>query len=136
MKNIKWLGLVAFIMLSSCAHLSEQKKQEHLEAKQKLFMKALRWKSYEMAASVIRFRNPARRLAPIDGLNNITVTSYDLIASLPNAEDGSVVAQALFSYIQDSTGHVYQLKHTQVWWFDDEAKQWFLDSDMPEFKLD
>ncbi|MDX2424924.1 MAG: hypothetical protein QNK15_01595 [Cycloclasticus sp.] len=136
MKNIKWLSIVVFLLLSSCAHLSEQKKQEHLEAKQKLFMKALRWKSYDMAASVIRFRNPARRLAPIDGLNNITVTSYDLIASLPNAEDGSVVAQALFSYIQDSTGRVYQLKHTQVWWFDEEAKQWFLDSDMPEFKLD
>ncbi|MEH6502363.1 MAG: hypothetical protein V7682_00530 [Cycloclasticus sp.] len=135
MKNIKWLGLVALIMLSSCAHLSEQKKQEHLEARQKLFMKALRWKSYDMAASVIRFRNPARRLGPIDGLNTITVTSYDLIASLANEEDDSVVAQALFGYIQDSTGRVYQLKHTQIWWFDEESKQWFLDSDMPDFKL-
>ena len=124
------------MMLSACAHVTEQKKQEHLEAKQKLFMKALRWKSYETAATVIRYRNPARQLAPIDGLNKITVTSYDLLGSVPNAEEGTVVSQALFGYIQNETGRVYQIKHTQVWWFDEELKQWFLDSDMPDFKLD
>lgn len=136
MKNIKWLCVVLIMMLSACAHVTEQKKLEHLDAKQKLFMKALRWKSYETAASVIRFRNPSRQLAPIDDLNKITVTSYDLIGSAPNTIDDSVVAQALFSYIQNDTGRVYQIKHTQVWWFDDELKQWFLDSDMPDFKLD
>jgi len=112
------------------------KKLEHLDAKQKLFMKALRWKSYETAASVIRYRNPARKLAPIDGLNKITVTSYDLIGSVPNAEDDTIIAQALFGYIQNETGRVYQVKHTQVWWFDEESKQWFLDSDMPDFRID
>jgi len=66
----------------------------------------------------------------------ITVTSYDLVGSVPNTEDDTVVAQALFGYIQNETGRVYQIKHTQVWWFDDELKQWFLDSDMPDFKLD
>ena len=136
MKNIKWLCVVLIMMLSACAHVTEQKKLEHLDAKQKLFMKALRWKSYETAASVIRFRNPSRQLAPIDDLNKITVTSYDLIGSAPNTIDDSVVAQALFGYIQNDTGRVYQIKHTQVWWFDDELKQWFLDSDMPDFKLD
>lgn len=136
MKNIKWLCVALLVMLSACAHVTEQKKQEHLDAKQKLFMKALRWKSYETAASVIRYRNPARKLAPLSGLNRITVTSYDLLGSMPNKEDGTVVSQALFGYIQNETGRVYQVKHTQVWWFDDELKQWFLDSDMPNFKLD
>jgi len=136
MKSIKWLCVALIMMLSACAHVTEQKKQEHLEAKQKLFMKALRWKSYETAASVIRYRNTARQLAPIDGLDKITVTSYDLVGSVPNTEDDTVVAQALFGYIQNETGRVYQIKHTQVWWFDDELKQWFLDSDMPDFKLD
>lgn len=128
------VGLI--LMLSACAHITEQKKLEHLDAKQKLFMKALRWKSYETAASVIRYRNPARKLAPIDGLNKITVTSYDLIGSVPNAEDDTIIAQALFGYIQNETGRVYQVKHTQVWWFDEESKQWFLDSDMPDFRID
>ncbi|PHS73210.1 MAG: hypothetical protein COB22_02825 [Cycloclasticus sp.] len=135
MRNIKWICFIVIIMLSGCAHLSEQKKLEHLDAKQKLFMKALRWKSYEAAASVIRFKNPARRLAPIEGLGKITVTSYDLIGSVPNLVEGTAVAQVLFEYIQDSTGRVYQVKHSQNWWFDDESKQWFLDSDMPEFKF-
>jgi len=136
MKNIKWLSVVLIMMLSACAHLTEQKKLEHLDAKQKIFMKALRWKSYETAASVIRFRNPARQLASIEGLNKITVTSYDLIGSVSNTDDDTVVAQALFGYIQNDTGRVYQIKHTQIWWFDEESKQWFLDSDMPDFKLD
>ncbi|MGB0237359.1 MAG: hypothetical protein ACPG4B_00745 [Cycloclasticus sp.] len=136
MRKIKGLSIVLVMMLSACAHITEQKKLEHLDAKQKLFMKALRWKSYETAASVIRFRNPARQLGPIDGLNKITVTSYDLLGSAPHADDGSVVVQALFGYIQNDTGRVYQIKHTQIWWFDEESRQWFLDSEMPDFKLD
>lgn len=135
MKNTKWFCFLVILLLSGCAHLQEEKKLEHLDAKQKLFMKALRWKSYEAAASVIRFKNPARQLAPIEGLNKITVTSYDLIGSVPNVQEGTALAQVLFAYIQDSTGRVFKVKHTQNWWFDDESKQWYLGSDMPDFKL-
>lgn len=56
--------------------MSEQKSLEQLDAQQKLFMKAMRWKSYDVAASVIRFENPTRRLAAINGLNKVTVTSW------------------------------------------------------------
>jgi hypothetical protein len=84
MKNTKWLMLVAILMLSACAHIGEQKSREYLEAQQKLFMEAMRWKSYDVAASVIRFKNPARKLASIERMNKITVTSYDLVASIAN----------------------------------------------------
>ncbi len=134
MKLMKILLVLPVFILSACAHLGEQEQLEHLEVKQKLFMKALRWKSYEMAASVIRFKNPARQLAPLDELGKITVTSYELIASQPNLQQGTAAAQVLFSYVQDETGRVYQLKHDQHWWFDEESKQWFLASDMPMFK--
>jgi len=136
MKLIKSLCLLGFLALTACAHLGEQKKMEHLDAKQKLFMKALRWKSYDVAASVIRFKNPSRALAKLDDLNKISVTSYDLITSQPNLKEGTALAYVVFSYVQDETGRVYELKHSQNWWFDDESKQWFLGSDMPVFKLD
>ena len=136
MKLIKSLCLLGFLALTACAHLGEQKRMEHLDAKQKLFMKALRWKSYDVAASVIRFKNPARKLAKLDDLNKISVTSYDLITSQPNLKEGTALAYVVFSYVQDETGRVYELKHAQNWWFDDESKQWFLGSDMPVFKLD
>ena len=87
MKNKRNLLLLAFIVLiGGCAHLKDQKKYEHLEAKQKIFMKALRWKSYETAASMIRFKNPSRRLGSIEYLDKVTVTSYELISSLPDIE--------------------------------------------------
>jgi hypothetical protein len=41
----------------------------------------------------------------------------------------------VFDYIQDETGRVYQLKHTQHWWLDEETKRWYLESDMPDFKF-
>jgi len=135
MLKIKWISLMMVVLLSSCAHISEQKKLEHLEAQQKIFMKALRWKAYDTAATVVRFRNPARRLAPIQGLEAITVTSYELLTSLPQEADDSVLAYVLFDYVQNNTGRVYQLKHKQIWWYDDTLKRWFLDSDMPNFKL-
>jgi len=135
MQKLKWLWLLAIFILPACAHVKEEKSLERLDAQQKLFMKAMRWKSYDVAASVIRFKNPARRLGPIDGLQKITVTSYDLIASIPNFKEGTAVAQVLFGYIQDDTGRVYQIKHQQKWWLDEETKRWYLASDMPEFKL-
>jgi len=46
------------------------------------------------------------------------------------------VAYVLFDYIQDDTGRVYSVKHTQNWWVDKETKRWYLNSDMPDFKLD
>lgn len=136
MKSLKILCLLGFLTLTACAHIGEQKKLEHLETKQKLFMKALRWKSYDMAASLIRFKNPARKLASIEYLNKITVTSYDLISMQSDLAKGTATAYVLFAYIQDDSGRVYKLKHTQSWWFDEELKQWFLASDMPMFKVD
>jgi len=136
MKKLKWLWLLAIFILPACAHVKEQKSLERLDDTQKLFMKAMRWKSYDMAASVIRFKNPSRMLAPIAGLSNITVTSYELIASRPNLEEGVAVSYVLFDYIQDDTGRVYSVKHTQNWWLDEESKRWYLASDMPDFKLD
>jgi len=133
---MKLLCLLILFALTACAHVGEQKKLEHLDAKQKLFMKALRWKSYDMAASVVRFKNPARTLAKWDYLNKITVTSYELITSQSNLKEGTALAYVMFAYVQDETGRVYKLKHRQNWWFDDESKQWFLGSDMPVFKLD
>jgi len=136
MQKLKWLWLLVIFILPACAHVKEQKSLERLGDQQKIFMKAMRWKSYDMAASIIRFKNPARQLAPIDGLSNITVTSYELIASRPNLEEGVAVAYVLFDYIQDDTGRMYSLKHTQNWWVDKETKRWYLASDMPNFKLD
>lgn len=136
MKNKKnWL-LMAFIMLVGCAHLKDQKKYEHLEAKQKTFMKALRWKSYETAASMIRFKNPSRRLGDINYLDKVTVTSYELITSVPDIEKGEAIAYVIFEYTQNETGRFLTLKYTQNWWFDEESRQWFLASDMPDFKTE
>jgi len=136
MKRLKIFFILFVLTLSACAHLGEKKRLEHLEAKQKLFMKALRWKSYDTAASLIRFKNPARKLASIEYLNRITVTSYDLISLQPDLAQGTATAYVLFAYIQDESGRVYKLKHTQNWWFDKESKQWFLASDLPMFKVD
>ncbi len=137
MKNKRnWLLMAFIVLIGGCAHLKDQKKYEHLEAKQKIFMKALRWKSYETAASMIRFKNPSRRLGSIEYLDKVTVTSYELISSLPDIEKGEATAYVLFEYTQNETGRFLTLKYTQNWWFDEESRQWFLASDMPDFKID
>lgn len=136
MKNIMWLWIIAILALPGCAHVKQEKDLERLDNRQKLFMKAVRWKSYSTAAGVIKYRNPARRLAPLDGLDDITVTSYDLLGSVVNFEENTAVAQVLFGYIQEKTGRTHKITHDQLWWLDEETNQWFIDGDMPDFKLD
>lgn len=131
-----WWGVVFCVLfLSGCAKLGHEKKGNQLTAKQNLFSKALRWKSYDLAAGVIRFKNPARTLVSTEPLNKITVTSYDLVSSIPDMEKGEAKAFMLFGYVQNATGKVFQVRHQQDWWYDEESKQWFLNSDMPDFKI-
>lgn len=140
MKNIKPVLMLLSLLLmslffSGCAHLSDQKKYEKLEAKQRFFWKALRWKSYDSAASVIKFKNSARTLAPIDDLSQITVTSYDQIGVVTEGvEEGDVKIVVRFDYVQNQTGRVKQVKHVELWWYEEDSKQWYLSSDMPAFK--
>ena len=138
MNNVKWFGffLIIAALTSGCAHLSSEKKYEKLEATQKLFWKSLRWKSYEGAVRVIRFRNPARKLASIENLNRITLTNYEEGASISTGEEDVYTTDVIFSYVQDETGRLLQVKHKETWWYDKETKNWFLDSDMPDFKFD
>jgi len=138
MNNVKLFGffLIIAALTSGCAHLSSEKKYEKLEATQKLFWKSLRWKSYEGAVRVIRFRNPARKLASIDNLNRITLTNYEEGASISTGEEDVYTTDVIFSYVQDETGRLLQVKHKETWWYDKETKNWFLDSDMPDFKFD
>ncbi len=136
MKNLSWLLFVTLLFASGCAHLATEKKLEKLQTTQKLYWKSLRWKSYERAASVIRFRNPARQLADFDDLNGITVTNYEEGASLPTAEEDVYKTHVQFSYVQNSTGRLLQVRHEEIWWYDAETKAWYLDSDMPNFRMD
>ncbi|PCI21632.1 MAG: hypothetical protein COB62_02935 [Piscirickettsiaceae bacterium] len=137
MKKIAYLLVIlVVVMTSGCAHLSAEKKFEKLQATQKLFWKSLRWKSYDTAVSVIRFRNPARQLAAIDDLDKITISNYEETASLPTAEEDVYTIVVLFSYVQNETGRLLQVKHKEIWWYDKESKRWFLDSDMPNFKVE
>jgi len=122
------------ILLAGCAHVLEQKKQEMLEAKQKFFWKSLRWKSYSSALSVIKFKNPARKAFVPKGLKGITVTAYEEIGSVAVEDSGDIRTAVLFDYIQDETGRVFQIEHAELWWYNEDSKQWFLDSDLPEFK--
>jgi len=122
------------ILLSGCAHIHEHKKQEMLEAKQKFFWKSLRWKSYSSALSVIKFKNTARKAFVSKGLEHITVTSYEEIGSVVVGDSGDIRTAVLFDYIQDETGRVFKIEHSELWWYEEESKQWYLGSDLPEFK--
>lgn len=136
MKKLCWLLFVTVLLTSGCAHLATEKKLEKLQATQKLYWKSLRWKSYESAASVIRFRNSARQLAAFDHLNRITVTNYEEGGLLPTSEEDVYKTYVLFSYVQNETGRLLQVRHEEIWWYDTETKGWYLDSDMPNFKFD
>lgn len=122
------------IFLPACSHMAEKKKIDNLEATQKLFWKSLRWKSYDSAAGLIRFKNPARKLASIEGLNKITVTNYELVSTAAVTEDGVVTTHVVFDYVQNDTGRVYQIIHQENWWYEEASQRWYLASDMPDFK--
>jgi hypothetical protein len=107
---------------------------EKLESTQSVYWRAIRWDAPDIAASAIRYRNPARKLSLINPLANISVTNYQQISSTRDLEQDTATVQVVFDYIQSDTGKLFKLRDKEVWWFDAKTNRWYLDGDLPNFR--
>lgn len=111
------------------------KRQEDLDTSINTYLKLMRWGRFDAAAQYIRHREkqgPAPRAR--DNLEGIRVTFYEILSQgLSDNQKEALVAVNLGFYDVDS-GIVHRFSDHQVWWFDEAAKRWFLEGDLPDFR--
>lgn len=110
------------------------KRQENLDTSLNSYLKLIRWGNFGGAAQYIRHREkgtPAPRAR--EDLEGVRVTFYEIVSQGSSDDQReALVAVALGFYHVDS-GIVHRFHDRQVWWFDEAAKRWFLEGDLPDF---
>ncbi|MGH8602439.1 MAG: hypothetical protein ACREXR_06580 [Gammaproteobacteria bacterium] len=109
-------------------------RQENLDTSVNTYLKLIRWGHFDAAAQYIRHREKEGQVPRArDNLEGVRVTFYEVLSQgLSDDQKEAAVAVNLGFYDVDS-GIVHRFYDRQMWWFDEAAKRWFLDGDLPDF---
>ena len=104
------------------------------------YSQAIRWNEWRIAAKHIRLRPElTETLSPQElakGLvlpEGIRVSNYQMHGINADNELTSAGVVATISYYREDSVSVRQLQYTQDWWYDPEARTWFMSGRLPKF---
>ena len=102
------------------------------------FSQAIRWSEFEKAQGYVRKREGHVQNPDFDYLKNIKVTKYQSTNKRPAESFEELTSDIILVYEIDyfikDTFKIKQLSYEQLWWYDTEAGNWFLDSGLPKFE--
>jgi len=126
------------IGLVGCSSLLDFKQGNDFGSRVYSFSQAIRWSNFEKAQEYVRKREGHVQNPDFDYLKNIKVTKYQSTNKRPEESFKEVTSNIILVYeieyfIKD-TYKIKQLSYEQIWWYDTEAGNWFLNSDLPKFE--
>lgn len=124
------LCLVA-VAVCGCGAVREERKTNALEAAVTGYGAAIRWGYYETAFG---FVPPDKRKAVPRYMENVRVTSYDVVQPPVMQDDDTATQVVHIEYLFEDVQHVHSLTDRQRWHYDPETKTWWLQSGVPQFK--
>ena len=129
------LALIGTLLLTAlgCAHLTHKEQTKKLDQAVKNYIHAVRWGDYGAAASFIRPRKGKFEMPEINKLKVIKVTHYEYSVDSRAKGDPEALMTAAFEYYDLNTSKVSKVYQQAIWWWDPEAKNWFMDGELPEF---
>lgn len=137
MKPILCLGLLLTPLLlasSGCANVSDKQVATRLEVATTGYRQSIRWGYWDAAVGLI---HPSKRAGiDVEPLENIRVTSYEVVEPPVVTEDNKAFQVARIEYVLNDRQRLLSLADRQEWRYEEEAKSWWLHSGLPKFKLD
>ncbi|MFT5450142.1 MAG: hypothetical protein ACI9DC_005345 [Gammaproteobacteria bacterium] len=127
------LVVLLAVALNGCATLENQSRTTQLGHRAKLFVKAIRWGEFQVAADMLRRRDGELVGIDANAFEGIRVTSenYALAASDPGAIEAGMTAE--FEYTRGQSVSLKKLRYSALWWYESESKRWFIDGILPAF---
>jgi hypothetical protein len=130
----KKILVISLLLIAGCATLERQEQLKLLDSRTDSYEAALRWGYYKLAYG---FRNPQdpQEIKPdFEHLKNFKIAFYE-ITERTVSEDKQHAWQSveikyylINQYIEKTT------TDNQEWKYDPDMKQWFLQTDLPEFR--
>ncbi len=136
-----FLTLMVTFLLAGCHsiyNIGASKRNNQFDKTSNSYRIYIRWGEYEKAEAFIKMREGIPSKLDLDHLNQIHVTSYDVIKEYVSLDEEKfpkeIVEDVEIEFYPESTLTVKNLRHQQVWWYDVEEERWYLDTDLPDFR--
>jgi PBP1b-binding outer membrane lipoprotein LpoB len=129
---IALLLLAAF--LSGCASMDERKKTVTLDRTTRHYESAIRWGDYE-TANAFRLQEGAGATTPNpDSLKRFRVTAYETLNTVLNKDETEARIVVQIGYYDEERMKEVTLTDRQIWKYDADLEQWYLDGPLPAFR--
>jgi hypothetical protein len=126
--------LIALSLVSVAGAAMAGKKETVLEKNKYAYSAAIRWGDFEGAWTMVDPK--IRKDKPMSAVEfsryeQIQISGYRDLASMPGP-DGSEMREVQIDVINRNTMKQRRLRYTEVWRYDPQAKNWWIDS-LPDF---
>lgn len=121
-------------LLSGCQTIGEREQSKILEDTLRAYSGIIRWGSLEKAYS---FRDPTNEEEPDDipeGLDNIRVTSYEVVQGPTMTSETTAVQVVMIEYLHKDRQVIRRIQDKQLWRYNEEQERWSLSTRVPQFK--
>jgi hypothetical protein len=131
----KYILIFYVLLLSGCASLEEKNQQGLFETTTRAYEKALLLGKYEVASSFRKVQASEKQSVNFDRLKKIKVTSYELLTVKVSADQSLVNQTVEIQYYHINYFIEKTIVDNQLWKYYPEEKLWFLESNLPDFKM-
>ena len=121
------------VFLAACAGLKAHDRLARLDSAVKSYAKALRWGHFDTARGFLQPRQTGPSPANVQQLEEIRVTSYEVLNQATRDDSQEAVIVVQFSFYHASSGSVHTIEDDQLWWYDADRNTWRLDGQLPDF---
>ncbi len=121
------------LTIVACNGAGTRKKAAGLQMAMDEYVAALRWGRFDKAKEYHIDKEGNRPEIESSQLEYIRVSGHKVKAKTVNEEIDEATMQFEMQYYHNEYATLKKIIVDQQWWFDEDAKAWFLSSDFPKF---
>ena len=131
---LRTLVVISVVLIAACSSMATQQRTSDLNDSLDRYAVAIRWAYYSDALAFHLDQDGKRPEVDLDKLDEISVTGYEIKEKTLNENQIEAFVRSELVYYQKEYGTIKKLKVDQSWWYNEEAKHWFIESGFPVFK--
>jgi len=131
---LRTLVIISVVLIAACSSMTTQQRTSDLNDSLDRYAAALRWAYYSDALVYHINRDGKRPEVNLDRLDDFSVTGFEIKKKILNENQIEAFVSGELVYYSKEYGTVIKLKLEQNWWYNEEAKHWFIEGGFPDFK--
>lgn len=122
------------LLLGGCTSMKSKDRALLLNDALFQYASAMRWGHINTANSYLRAPDGTPLAGNGTFRDDIRVTGYKVLSQAP-VDEHHIQVEARLEYMSEQTGRINVVEENQRWWYDPDARRWFMDGRLPEVVL-